>query len=371
MIRPLNLLRFMSQGNFLKISILISLTLWILANEEVMGQNSPIVLKEFIYDSASFPQCHASTIAETPEGLVAAWFGGTAERNPDVEIWSSRKSGDHWSAPVSVANGIQSSGKRYPCWNPVLFQVPGGNLLLFYKVGPSPDKWWGEMKTSTDFGRSWSPAVKLPDGILGPIKDKPILLDNGVILCGSSTENHGWQVHFEMTPDLGRTWTSTGPLNNGRKLQVIQPTILYYTDGRLQALCRSREGEIMTTWSADSGKSWSGFRPAGLPNPNSGIDAVTLKNGIQLVIYNHVSNYPGKDGGPRTPLNVAISKDGTNWFAVSVLEDTPGEFSYPAVIQTRDNLIHITYTWKRKRIRHVVLDPARFNPRPIVNQKWP
>ena len=90
-----------------------------------------ILVDEFIYDTASYPECHASTIAETPAGLVAAWFGGTKERNPDVEIWVSRMENNKWTKGVSVANGIVNDKLRYPCWNPVLFQVPGGHLLLF------------------------------------------------------------------------------------------------------------------------------------------------------------------------------------------------------------------------------------------------
>ncbi len=324
-------------------------------------EQKAVILREFIFDSASFAQCHASTITEISDGLAAAWFGGTAEKNPDVEIWFSRKlKNKKWTDPVSIANGIQSDTRRYPCWNPVLFRVPNGPLLLFYKAGPSPDRWWGEMKVSKDDGLSWSESIKLPEHILGPIKDKPVLLNNGTLLCGSSTENNGWQIHFEMTRDWGNAWTNTGPINKSGKIQVIQPTLLKYPGNRLQALCRSKEGVIMNTWSEDNGKSWSELKPTILPNPNSGIDAVTLNNGEQLLVYNRSTNSKGKDGGPRTPLNVAVSKNGIDWRDVAILENKPGEFSYPAVIQTSDGLVHITYTWKRKRIMHVVLDPAYF-----------
>ena len=101
-----------------------------------------------------------------------------------------------------------------------------------------------------------------------------------------------------------------------------------------------------------------------LPNPNSGIDAVTLSDGLQLLVYNHTPR-------GRSPLNVAVSRDGKNWQAAAVLEDQPGEYSYPAVIQTPDGLVHVTYTWKRQRVRHVVLDPAKFELRPIDNGRWP
>ncbi|ADB37853.1 sialidase family protein [Spirosoma linguale] len=322
---------------------------------------NPAVLKsEFIYEQAPFPECHASTIAETPQGLMTAWFGGTRERHPDVGIWVSSATKSGWTTPVEVATGVQADGKRLPCWNPVLFQVPKGELLLFYKVGPSPSTWWGMLKRSTDGGKSWSAAERLPDGIAGPIKNKPVLLPSGVLLCPSSSEDHNWRVHFEQTSDWGKTWQRTEAINDGVNDGAIQPSILFHPGGQLQALCRSqRTGFIAETWSTDGGKSWSPLQKTTLPNPNSGTDAVTLADGRQVLVYNPVSPTPGKSGGPRTPLEVAISSDGKTWKTLAVLENTPGEYSYPAVIQTADGLLQITYTWKRQRIRHVVVDPKK------------
>ena len=82
-----------------------------------------LVKSEFMFEQAPFPASHASTIVETKNGLLAAWFGGTAERQPDVSIYTARHDGKSWSAPVKVADGVQSDGQtRFPCWNPVLFQ---------------------------------------------------------------------------------------------------------------------------------------------------------------------------------------------------------------------------------------------------------
>ncbi len=185
-----------------------------------------LVKSEFIYETAPFPSCHASTIAETKSGLVAAWFGGTHERHPDVCIWVSRHADGTWTSPVEVANGVGFVTNRLPTWNPVLFQPKAGPLLLFYKVGPSPSAWWGMLTTSADEGKTWSEPSRLPDGILGPIKNKPVQLPDGDILCGSSTEGAGgWRVHFERTADLGGTWTTTPPLNDGREIGAIQPSI--------------------------------------------------------------------------------------------------------------------------------------------------
>lgn len=319
-----------------------------------------IVSSEFIYETAPFPECHAATIAETKTGLVAAWFGGTKEKHPDVGIWLSRFEGGRWTTPVEVANGVESPDKRYPTWNPVLHQPRRGPLLLFYKVGPSPATWWGLLMTSTDGGKTWSKPQRLPDGIAGPIKNKPVELSNGELLCPSSTEDHGWRVHFERTRDLGKTWQRTDPINDGKEFGVIQPTVFFHKGGRLQALFRSRQGVIVESWSDDNGRTWSRLAATTLPNPNSGIDGVTLKDGRQLLVYNHVVTKPGQ-WGDRAPLNVAISTDGKNWQPAIVLEPGPpeAEYSYPAVIQTRDGLVHIVYTWNRKKIRHVVIDPKK------------
>ncbi len=342
------------------IALLAGITL-LAVSQPIFGQTiTPTIQREWIYEQAPFPECHASTLAETPKGLVAAWFGGTRERNPDVGIWLSHYAGKQWTVPVEVATGVQADGKRLPCWNPVLYQVPKGDLLLFYKVGPSPSTWWGMLKRSSDEGKTWSVAERLPDGIAGPIKNKPVLLPSGALLCPSSSEDHNWRVHFEQTSDWGRTWQKSAPINDGVNDGAIQPSVLFHPGGRLQALCRSQKsGFIWETWSTDGGKTWSPLAKTTLPNPNSGTDAVTLKDGRQVLVYNPVGPEPSKFGGPRTPLDVAISDDGKTWKTLATLENEPGEYSYPAVIQTADGLIHITYTWKRQRIRHVVIDPKK------------
>lgn len=347
----------------------------------------PAILKtEYIYDTGPYPQIHATTIVETPSGLVTAWFGGTAERNPDVCIWVSRQLPDgKWTEGVETANGVQADGTRHPTWNPVLFQSkvadslreskPGssfgetGPLMLFYKVGPSPSTWWGELKTSSDGGKTWSAAQKLPKGIYGPIKNKPVQLPNGDILCPTSNETDEkpskWAIYFERTGDLGKTWTRTELLHDGVAISAIQPSILDFGGDKLMAVGRSKQGKVFQITSEDAGKTWGEISLTELPNPNSGTDAVTLADGRHLLIYNHTTR-------GRSPLNLAVSKDGRNWEAALVFENEPKkEFSYPAIIQAKDGLVHITYTWQRKKVKHVVLDPAKLTTNPIVNGQWP
>jgi predicted neuraminidase len=258
---------------------------------------------------------------------------------------------------------VQPDGTRYPTWNPVLFRAPAGTLWLFYKVGPSPSAWWGMVKTSADGGRTWSDARRLPSPLLGPIKNKPVILADGTWLSASSTEGTptGWRAHFELSRDAGQTWQFVGPIDKGPlSLEAIQGSVLFHRDGRLQSLLRTRNGVLATTWSSDGGQTWTALQPSALPNPNAGTDAITLRDGRHLLVYNHSQPPPeSPTRGVRYPLNVGISSDGVLWRMAATLEDEPRPdgYAYPAVIQTSDGLVHITYTWDRKRIKHVVIDP--------------
>ncbi|RYF62786.1 MAG: sialidase, partial [Cytophagaceae bacterium] len=294
------------------------------------------------------------------------------ERNPDVCIWVSRQENGRWTAPQNVANGVLSDSVRYACWNPVLYQIPKGDLMLFYKIGPSPSKWKGWLKTSADGGRSWSAAKALPEGYIGPVKNKPVLLANGNLICPTSTEGDGWKIHFELTPDFGKTWRKVGPINDGKSLNAIQPSVLTYGNGKLQILARSRDRAVEEAWSADNGETWSPLTKMALPNNNSGTDAVTLKDGRQALVYNHVLPPGTLAKGPRTPLNLAMSNDGKTWSAAMIIEDSPiSQYSYPSIIQTKDGLIHVIYTWRRQKIKHAVIDPKNLKLIPINDGVWP
>ena len=318
---------------------------------------------EFVFSKAPFKQCHASTICQTSRGLVAAWFGGTKEGKSDVGIWTSYHDGLKWNGPQQVADGVQHDKLRYPCWNPVLFQPPGdAPTLLFFKVGPSPRKWWGEMMVSYDRGRTFVDRRRLPEGIDGPVRCKPILQADGhTLLCGSSTEDDRWRVHFESVrlsngvPD--GNWSRVGPINDAKEFNAIQPTFLTLADGTLQALCRTKESVIAVSTSEDDGQTWSPMKATDLPNPNSGIETVTLADGRHLLVYNPLRS-DDNGWGKRAVLSLAISEDGVTWSNVAELErEKKGEFSYPAMIQSRDGKVHITYTWNRTKIKHVTLDP--------------
>ncbi len=318
------------------------------------GAEDAVVVKEFIYETAPFPSCHASTLVEVEPGLIlAAWFGGTDEKDPDVGIWISHRKDGKWSAPVEVA---QHEGVA--TWNPVLWKDnQTGEIQLYYKAGPDPRTWTGLIIRSNDGGYSWSEYEFLPAGILGPIKNKPYQLEDGTLICGSSVE--AWQVwgcHCEITEDGGRSWRVTPPINLRDNLNgLIQPTIFRSSPRQLRMMMRSRGTQrVATAISIDDGETWSDAENTVLPHNGSGLDAVNLTDGRVVMVYNHTER-------GRTPINLGVSSDGgATWKNVMDIEKEPrSEFSYPAVIQLSDGMIATTYTWKREKVRFVIIDPSK------------
>lgn len=322
-----------------------------------------VVQNDFIEPAPAVPEVHASTIVEAADGvLVAAWFGGTKEGNDDVSIYVSRREGAAaWTPAKIVAEGVEPGKERQPTWNPVLHRAADGRLLLFFKTGPSPEKWWGEVIVSKDRGRTWTDRRRLPDGILGPIKNKAVVLADGALLCPTSVEYDAkhWVVRMERTDESLAKWSATPDFADPKNLGAIQPTILVHRDGRLQALCRSSVRVMAQSWSSDQGRTWSPLEATDIFMPNSGIDAVTLRDGTFLLVYNpSEKNADPNSWGERRPLLVAHSTDGRAWRTIATLETRPNRqgYAYPAIIQARDGRVHITYTWNRARMKHVMLE---------------
>lgn len=309
------------------------------------------IQSEFVFTSAPFASCHASTVVELRDGsLMAAWFGGSAEGNPDVAIWSARRTAGEWSAPVELVRE-----PNIATYNPVLFHAKNGRLWLYYKFGPQPSSWTAGRRWSEDEGKTWSPVEHLPAGIYGPIRAKPLVLDDGTIVSGTSVESYrSWSCWVERSGDGGTSWMRYGPITVPEGNQaagtsgIIQPSVLRLGEKKLRMYTRSTAniGRICIADSPDNGLTWTPARPLDLPNPNSGIDAVALGDGRIVLVYNHTNK-------GRTPLNLAVSGDGEHFKMFHVLESDPGEYSYPALITGKGQDLHLTYTWNRKRIRYV------------------
>lgn len=369
---------------------------------------------EFLYEEAEFPSCHAATIVECDNGdLLAAYFGGEYESAPDVCIWTQRKRRlqagtngtphryeEGWSKPRKVVDGVLSDTLRKACYNPVLFQIPGGDLLLFYKIGQDVRDWTGYLMRSADGGETWTglrdsiPALAgvEPDSLLGAIKNKPILLPagfrcaNGSMLerdrilspssketaTGSKSKAGTWRSHVEYSEDGGRTWAITPPVPQSKAICTIQPSLIVHPDGRIQMLCRTNRparkhperARVATSFSDDGGITWSPMQLIDdLPNNNSGIDAVSLPDGSFALIYNPFGCVEWKeDDRPRNkplrnPLCIATSPDGLQWQQRLTLESSPiSQYSYPSMILASDGTLHCIYTWRRERIKYQRLE---------------
>lgn len=305
--------------------------------------------------SPTTAQCHASTLVQLKDSsIMVAWFAGSYEGASDVCIWSSTLLGTVWQPPVQLVCG-GSPEKQEPCWNPVLALLTTDSLRLYYKIGPNPRQWRGMAMASNNQGKDWSTPIQLPD-ILGPIRNKPFITPKGTIIFPSSRETDTtWLVVMERSQDKGRTFQSIRVPAQGA-VKAIQPVLLPLQNDGIFALCRSNQNVLMQTVSLDDGLTWSQLEPTQVANPNAGIEALCLKSGKYLLVYNPLQS--GKEWyNGRNQLSLAISDDAYHWAYVGDIENQDsGEFSYPAAIQTPDGFVHITYTYNRKAIRYVKLE---------------
>jgi alpha-L-rhamnosidase len=337
----------------------------------------PVWSREMIFEegSADFRSCHASSIVELEDGtLLSVYFGGSKESADDVEVRLSRKEpGKAWEAPVALTDAPNDG---LSVENPSIFQDREGKIFVFWKSTHGNPNRVGMIKTSTDGGRTWSEARTMCDECIGPEKNKAVQLEDGTILCPTADRNGNVEgnIMVERSTDGGNTWEALPGADDGDIGRAIQPTLMFHADGRLQMMARGRGGKIPMTWSSDNGQTWSTLEKSVLPANWSGIDGVTLRDGRQFLTYNHVPTSEGSKGG-RCFLNAAVSNDGVAWSAALVVGICDGgQFSYPAVIQSRDGLVHITHTWHRDTIAHIVVNPYKITDatiEPMPDGQWP
>lgn len=326
------------------------------------------MIKEFVMAKLPTAFCHASTITVLPQGgYMCCWFGGTREGEADVAVYGSRRLKDGWSEPVKLADGVEAN------WNPVLFYRQDGALQLFYKQGQKIAAWRTFVRLSKDDGASWSEPVELVAGDVsggrGPVRNKPIRLNNGRVLAGASTEHGIWQAFADISDDDGVTWRKseavtianlqyqagekTAESNIAVSAQsfygrgVIQPSLWEDDNGMVHMLLRSSEGFVYRSDSRDGGESWSHAYPLSLPNNNSGLDLVRAPFDGELYL---LCNPVAANWGLRSPMSLFKSTDnGCTWTKLYDLAVEANEFSYPALIADEVGLT-ATFTWKRENI---------------------
>ena len=314
------------------------------------------------------PSSHCSVISSLPSGdRMAVWYGGSREGAADVAVYTSRlsKGSTAWSPPVVAVDRVMAQNEldRYikKVGNAVIFPDRLGKVWMIY-VTVTMGGWSGcalNLKISHDDGRTWGESLRLT---LNPflnlstlVRNKPIYASDGRI---------GLPVYHEMARKFPQMlWLK--PQDNGRphyrirslpwKPGLIQPTLVALENDRVLMIMRDGGDErcLRTSFSEDNGWTWSPTAMSGLPNPDSGVDALRLRDGRILLAYNDAER-------GRESLRLALSSDGgRNWTPGAYIErGRDREFSYPYLVEDGAGRIHLTYTWQRKRIKHVQFNLA-------------
>ncbi len=298
------------------------------------------------------PFSHGSSLLLRQDGsLLAAWFGGTFEAEPDTGIYLARSPrwDAGWSAPELV---IPAQGCAHG--NAVLFEVAGTVYLAYFRC---EGEWCGDgvswFRTSRDAVAWSSPRVLCGQaGIL--IKNKPCWIGDRLAL--PAYDERTWTPCLLWSDDGGASWELQ---RLACPVRAIQGSLLPGFPTAL--LLRSDLGELLKMTSLDGGSTWTAPEPTGLGNPNSGLDAVRLwPEGPVLLAHNpgrsaisDILDPVQRDG--RYPLQLTLgSPDLKRWQEWLVLERHPGEYSYPALISA-GNRLALSYTYARRAIRCVRL----------------
>ncbi len=331
-----------------------------------------------------WPSAHCSSIVQISENrMMVTWYAGTEEKAKDVGIaccYFTNETG--WNTPRMMVktpgfadgNGIlfiDLSGKLWFFWNTIRDEH---RSIIRFPWACTDNKYI----QSINFGHTWTDPVPLFSEQIGwNFKNKPIYLNNGFLLLPMYDEMQGRSV-IAISENNGLSWSPSQFIETDQDqptkekffapgaeeeeplipiFQNLQPTLFQRKDGAVVAFLRTTHlGVIHKAISTDFGFTWSESEPTSLPNPDAGIDCVKLENGHVVLAFNNSTM-------GRSPLSLALSVDeGETWNKVKNLEDEPNaEFSYPAIIQDAQGRIHMTYTFKRKHIRHVILDEKWFD----------
>jgi predicted neuraminidase len=325
---------------------------------EIMNENAAI-----FQQLADRPLAHCATLCELCDGtLLAAWFSGTYETAPDVVILGARSTSEEsaWSRPEVI---VEYPG--HALGQPVFLSRTNAELWLFFNVVMNsstknmafnalpPLAGWVSaqpyMQISHDNGLSWETPLHLMDCLGLMFRSRPMVLSDRIIL--PVYDEATWQSRMMISVDDGQTWRLTDPLTTPQG--NIHPCVVELTGGRLLAYLRTggQGGVIWRTESHDRGDTWTQPTPTNIPNPNSGLDLLHLHSGRLLLAFNNSSHQ-------RTPLCVALADEDERWYWMQTLEDGDGEFSYPTLLQTADDDIHVVYTYQREHIHYARFDES-------------
>lgn len=313
--------------------------------------------QDILKPSDGIPSTHASTVLPLSDGTVlAAWFGGTEEKNRDVRIWYAKRDVfGIWGKPKKV-----TAKEDVAHWNPVLDMKNDGTIRLYFKCHPNIPDWKTYYADSTDRGETFGEPKELVEGDCfggrGPVKNKCIRTTDGLLLAPASSEqNRDFRIFVDVSRDDGDTWEQTDFIEaldpDGLHVRALQPTLWQDKRGDVHLLCRTaKEGYVYRSDSRD-GITWNTAYRTKLYNNFSGIDCCTSDDGRIWLLCNPISGTYF-----RSPLRLLVSCDnGDTWLPVMDFERYPfKEYSYPA-ITCLDGKLYCTYTNDRKNITFVEL----------------
>lgn len=305
------------------------------------------------------PSAHASTLTILPDGkLMAAWYAGSREGAKDVAIFTSilKKSG--WSEPVklvtreTVAGAVLAQVRKIG--NPVLFTVNNKVWLWFVSVGIGG--WAGSQINlmQSDDGEKWTKPRRLVTSpffnISTLVRTRPVFLENNEIGLPISQESFVKFSEFLRLNADGKILMKSRMPNPS----TLQPAVLVENQKAAHAFLRDHDENglhrVRHAKTGDGGTSWQALPPTDIPNINNSLAVLKLPSGAWLLVGN--DNH-------RDILSAWVSNDfGKTWHFRRIIEKGDGEYSYPFLLMDSDGRIHLSYTWRRQTIRHMVFSEA-------------
>jgi predicted neuraminidase len=304
---------------------------------------------------------HAAAVHAQTDGIAAYWFGGSREGASDVAIYQAFFRDKGWTKPSVIANRetLQGDLNRYirKLGNPVSVQFDDGTIWVFF-VSVSLGGWAGSainLIESTDQGKSFSPARRLVTSpflnVSTLVRSPPVIYEDGTI---GLPVYHEFIAKFAELIRINRDAKIISKSRITSASNTLQPTVV--ATGAQQAIALLRYAgkppkQLMIVDTEDGGRTWQHPRLLALPNPDAAVAAIAV-NDMALAVLNNSSTL-------RNDLSLAVSID-DNWRVVHQLEfaepETLSEFSYPAMTRDTEGVVHILYTWNRKRIKHIAFN---------------
>lgn len=349
-------------------------------------------------------QNHAAFLEHLDDGSLAClWFGGTLEGKSDISIYGSTLApgAERWSPHVRLSDDPDRSEQ-----NPVLWRNGEGVLQLFHTAQPAGNQ---------DECLLRARVISVENGTLRGGEPRDLDLPLGSFVRGRfvrrkdgawmmpvfrciSRPGQRWNGSHDMagvaaSTDEGRTWTlSEVPGSIGS----VHMTIVPLDGDHMVAFYRRRQSDFVgRSESIDGGHTWSAPEMTDVPNNNSSINVIRLTDGRLAMVCNPVSaatsddrrtslydeiekgdDRPDATGGcspiwgvPRAPLTLCISTDGgKTWPQRRIVDNSSGtclsnnsvdgrnkELSYPYLLEDKDGVLHVAYTYFRRAIKYVRL----------------